>query len=437
MQNIVILAVALLAAAAGAAALIPVLKRKNAGMTALKENLNARTSELAASNAELAAVKAELAASISLRQSEKELFLKALDDMKENNARALQATKTELALENEKLLKAREEALKKEAQETMKAITGDLNKDIRDMKDAFNAQKKSSAEESSAIKTKFEETVKNLKAQTEVIGNQAVDLANALKGKNKMQGIFGETILENILESEGLHKGRDYDSEFWLRDRKGNIVENDESGHRMRPDFALHFPDRTDVIIDSKVSLTALSDYFEARDEQQRKDAARRNLQSVLDHIKELSDKEYQKYVQGRKTLDYVIMFIPNYGAYQLAKQEDNDIFSRAFAQNVLITTEETLIPFLRLIRSAWVQKDQMENMADIVDGAQRMLDRVALFCEKNTEIENQMRKTLKLMEDNSARLVGGRQSIAKAAQDVLSCGVKLSAGKTLPETSE
>ena len=205
------------------------------------------------------------------------------------------------------------DAFKKEAKETLESLTGALNKDIREMKDAFDAQKKASAEESSSIKTKFDETVKNLRIQTESIGNQAADLASALKGKNKMQGIFGETVLENLLKAEGLTKGRDYDSEFWLRDKKGGIIHNEDTGKRMRPDFALHFPDNTDILIDAKMSLTALSDYFSADSEDERKDAARRNLQSVMDHIGELNEKEYQKFIHSRKTLDYVIMFIPNW----------------------------------------------------------------------------------------------------------------------------
>lgn len=370
-------------------------------------------------------------------ENERAQHERALADLKAGQEQAIEAAKSALALQNEKALKEREESLKKEAEETMKAITGSLNKDIKDMKDAFDAQKKTHAEESSSIKTKFEETVKNLKEQTESIGSRAEDLTKALKGQNKMQGIFGETILENILKDEGFVLGRDYDAEFWLRDSKGNIIANEETGKRMRPDFALHFPDETEILIDSKVSLSALADWFAAETDDQRADAARRNLESVQNHIDELTGKEYQKYVVGRKTLDYVIMFIPNYGAYQLAKQEDKDIFAKAFSRNVLITTEETLIPFLRLIRSAWVQKAQLDNINVIVESAQDMVDRVALFCEKNSELENSLESVLKKFHENSERLVNSRQSIVKAALKAVDHGIKLPTAHQLPEVKE
>ena len=368
-----------------------------------------------------------------LRESERKQHEQAIAEIKVSQEKAIEAAKTALALENEKMLKAREESLKKEAAETMKVITGGLDQNIKDMKEAFEAQKKSHAEESTAIKTKFDETVKHLKEQTETIGTTAEDLAKALKGQSKVQGIFGETILENILKAEGLREGHDYDAEFWLRDKKGNRIVNEETGKKMRPDFALHFPDDTDILIDSKVSLTALADYFAAETDEERADAAARNLESVENHIKELTSKEYQKYVVGRKTLDYVIMFIPNYGAYQLAKMEDKDIFAKAFKQNVLITTEETLIPFLRLIRTAWVQKEQMENISEIVNAAQNMVDRVALFCEENTALENSLDAFVKRFKKNSARLVESDKSIVGAAWKAINHGLKTPTNHVLP----
>ncbi|MBQ4027088.1 MAG: DNA recombination protein RmuC [Bacteroidales bacterium] len=425
MQNIVIIAIA--AAVIIVALVLAWIISANRSRVSFLKQLSQKDEELIRKDAQARTAEA-------LRASDKEQYEKTLAELKAGQEKAIEAAKNALVLESEKILKAREQALKEEAAETMKAITGGLDQNIKDMKEAFEAQKKTHAEESSSIKTQFAETVRHLKEQTDTIGNKAENLASALKGKNKMQGIFGETILENILKAEGLREGHDYEAEIWLRDKKGNIIQNEETGRKMRPDFALHFPDDTDILIDSKVSLSALSDYFEAETDEQRADASRRNLESVMNHIKELTGKEYQKYVVGRKTLEYVIMFIPNYGAYQLAKQEDPEIFAKAFSQNVLITTEETLIPFLRLIRTAWVQKEQMENISEIVDAAQNMVDRVALFCEKNAEVEHTLEVALKKFKDNSARLNTSPQSIVGAAWKAVNHGIKQPAGHILPQ---
>ena len=409
MQNIVIIAIA--AAVIIVALVLAWIISANRSRVSFLKQLSQKDEELIRKDAQARTAEA-------LRASDKEQYEKTLAELKAGQEKAIEAAKN----------------LKEEAAETMKAITGGLDQNIKDMKEAFEAQKKTHAEESSSIKTQFAETVRHLKEQTDTIGNKAENLASALKGKNKMQGIFGETILENILKAEGLREGHDYEAEIWLRDKKGNIIQNEETGRKMRPDFALHFPDDTDILIDSKVSLSALSDYFEAETDEQRADASRRNLESVMNHIKELTGKEYQKYVVGRKTLEYVIMFIPNYGAYQLAKQEDPEIFAKAFSQNVLITTEETLIPFLRLIRTAWVQKEQMENISEIVDAAQNMVDRVALFCEKNAEVEHTLEVALKKFKDNSARLNTSPQSIVGAAWKAVNHGIKQPAGHILPQ---
>ena len=425
MENTIVLYILLFMAAAFIAAAVSsyIIRRKKAPLE----------EEISRLKADLIRTQAQLKTSEILRENEKQTYRESLERMKDAQAEAIEAAKNALALENEKTLRAREESLRKEAEKTMATITGSLNKDIKDMKDAFDAQKKSQTEESASIRTQFAQTVQHLKEQTESIGMTAGNLANALKGKNKMQGIFGETILENILKSENLREGHDYDSEVWLRDRKGNRIVNEQTGKTMRPDFALHFPDDTDILIDSKVSLTALSDYFEAETDQERAEASRRNLESVMNHIRELTSKEYQKYVVGRKTLDYIIMFIPNYGAYQLAKQEDSEIFAKAFRQNVLITTEETLIPFLRLIRTAWVQKEQMDNIAEIVSAAQNMVNRVALFCEKNAEVERSLETALRKFKENSARLTDSDQSIVSAAWKAVNHGINQPTGRELP----
>ncbi len=359
-------------------------------------------------------------------------YEKTVADLKEAQKAALDASRNALAVENEKMLKQREESLKKEAEESMKGITESLEKSVKEMKDSFEAQKKASTEGATSIKTKFDETVEGLRRQTEAIGHQAGDLARAFRGQNKMQGVFGETILENLFKAEGLQKGRDYDAEEYLRDESGNIIRNENTGHMMRPDFVLHFPDGSDILADSKVSLTALSDYFAATDDAGRKEASKRNLVSVQTHIDELAGKEYQKY-STKGVLNYVIMFIPNYGAYQLAKQEDPDIFAKAFNKNVLITTEETLLPFIRLIRTAWIQKVQVDNVRKIVDAANKMVERVALYCEENEKVRKSLGRTVEMFDKNSERLVNGRLSIVRAANEAIVAGATLPQGKALP----
>ena len=445
MDTITIIAIAAVAAVASWALTWIILSRHNAKLLVAKdllirdkdEQLHRKDLEIQSRDSDLETSKvllelSEKAAQERLDEARKN-FDRAIAELKEGQERVIAAARNELALENEKLLKEREEALKREAKETMTAITGSLGKDIQDMKASFEKQREVHIAESSSIKTKFEETVRSLGEKTEAIGNKAEVLAKALKGQNKVQGNWGETLLENILKQEGFVSGRDYDREFVLRDAKGRVIKNEDSDKGMRPDFAIHFPDNTDVIIDSKVSLTALADYFAAEDEDTRKEASMRNLDSVLKQIDRLASKEYQKYIVGRDTLDYTIMFIPNYGAYQLAKQEEPDIFHRAFKRNVLITTEETLLPFLRLIRSAWVQKQQFENMETIVNSATNIVKRVGLFCQENTKAEAQFKKALKTMEENTKRLSTGQQSILRAAWDICDSGIKQDPAHPLP----
>lgn len=445
--------IAIIAAIIIIATVIAWILTANKAKAAFKDELDRKEKEvrtladqIAERNEALIRKEADVRTAEALRESErkqheqaieeiKNSHEKALSDLKAGQEKAIEAARTALALENEKMLKDREEALKKEAAETMKNITGGLDQTIKGMTEAFEAQKKSHAEETSSIKTQFVETVKHLKEQTEAIGTQAEDLAKALKSKNKMQGNFGETILENILKEQGFREGQDYESEYWLRDKNGNRIRNEETGKLMRPDFVLHLPDGTEVLIDSKMSLTALTDYYAAETDEEREDAATRNLDSVKGHIKELTGKEYQKYVEGRKTLDFVIMFIPNYGAWQLAKMKDASLFNWALERNVLITTEETLVPFLRLIHGAWVQKEQMENIEGIVNSAEEMVKRVGIFCHANAELEKDLEDVLAGFKENSKRLVDGKQSIVKAAWKAIEHGVPAPTGKNaLPD---
>ena len=347
----------------------------------------------------------------------------------------LELVKSQLTAETEKLLAQREEALQKKAEETFKALAGPLGQNLKAMQESFEAQKRSQTEGTATLKTAVEQAVKHLQDQTQSIGTKADNLAQALKGQNKMTGTWGEMILYNILVNEGMEEGRDFDREETLRDAQGTIVLNEDSGKRMRPDYILHYPDRTEVIIDAKTSMEALSDWYSAQDPALKEDAARRNLQAIRAQIKSLSTKRYQDYIrEGYKTLDYVIMFIPNYGALQLAKTLVPGIFQEAYQQGVLLTTEETLMPFLRMIRVAWTNYEQARNQEKIIKAAQAMIDRVADFSKAHAAMGEKLKAAQEEYDKVSAKISDSGQSILVSAHQLLKLGVPKNPKKPLPE---
>ncbi len=386
-------------------------------------------------------LQAQLDAQRSICESAEQKHKEELERMRLDHEKVvsqqLDGVKKALQAENADIQRKNEEVLKKASEESFKNIAGDLNEDIRKMKESFEKHKEETIKSTESIKEKFDATAQSMINQTKAAAKGAEDLAAALRGKNKMQGCFGETFLEKILQDEGMQLGRDYDREETLRDGLGNTLKNEDSNKRMRPDFILHFPDDTDVIVDSKMSLAALSDYFSAETDEQREIARKRNYESVWGHVEELAGKEYQKYNigKGRKNLDYVIMFIPNYGAYHLAKEVDPQLFARAYNEKkVLITTDETLIPYLRMILSAWKNQEQIANQENIIAAAERMVERVALFYEDYVKMGGKLREAVHLFEDNDARLRTGGNSIAFSASQVVKLGVSKPKKRNLPD---
>lgn len=373
----------------------------------------------------------------SMKEDQKATVASLREDHDRTLKDQITAIKAEMEAQNAKIQKEREEALKREAAETFKTITGGLGDNIKEMTKSFEEQKKQHVADFASMKTKFEETAKAMSHQSDEIGRKADGLANALRRNHKDVGNWGEVQLHNILDDAGFVRGRDYDTEVTLKNEQGERIYNDESGKAMRPDAILHFPDGYDVIVDSKVSLDAMLDYTaEDADEQQKEDAAERNLRAVKEQIKNLSTKSYHDYhkKKGIKTVDYVMMFIPNYGVFQLAKQKEPNLFSDAFRQNVLITTEETIMPFLHMIHTAWINQEQINGMEEIVKQATYMVERVATFAEAHHKMGDKLRDAQKEFDRCDAMLKEGGQSILHAAHAVTGCGIKISPKKNLPE---
>ena len=445
-----VLAIICAAVAGAVIAALAVYAANGPGRRAAREKLAGKDAEIAAKTAELVSKDAEIRTLQARIETEAEAHRrieseirqsgeKALEEVKKTHDAALskqiEALKAEMKAETDELLRRREDELNKKAHETFTTITGGLEKDIKSMKEAFESNRKAQTETSSAMKESLAGAIKSLEENTRSIGSKADNLADALRGQNKMQGCWGETILQKLFDNEGFIEGINYDSEVTLRDSRGNAILNEDSGARMRPDYIVHFPDNNDVVIDSKVSLSAFMDYNQASDEAARKDAAQRNLASIREQVRRLSGKNYSAYLApGHRMLDYTVMFIPVYSALQLAYNEDQNVWRDAFAKNVLITTEETLMPFLRMITIAWRNTEQVRNQEKIIAGASKMIERVADLVKNFETLGKKLEDARESYEKCNSKLKNSGQSIVKSAQDVVRLGVPVSKNKSVDE---
>ena len=353
---------------------------------------------------------------------------------KVDTAMMMEVLKVQMTAESERVLKAREEELEQRAQNLFENLSAGLDKDIRNMKEAFEQNRKTHVETSQSLKENIDNAVKNLREQTMSIGDKADNLADALKGRNKAQGNWGEVILDNLFTSEGLREGRDYDKEETLRDEHGNIVLNEDTDRRMRPDFILHYPDGNDIVVDSKVVLTAMYDYFSTDDEALKADAMERNLIAMKEQVRRLAKKDYSRYLKpGHRMLDYVIMFVPVYSALRLAYEADRNLWHNAYQQGVLITTEETMMPFLRMISIAWKSHEQVANQQQIIAAAEMMIARVSDFCTAHAKMGEKLEDAVRYYDVCDRKLRERGQSIVGAANKLISYGVPKNSKKPLP----
>lgn len=354
---------------------------------------------------------------------------------KVDTAVMLEMMKAQMTAESERALKEREEELERRAKTLFENLSAGLDKDINSMKDAFEKNRMAHVASSQRMKENIDNAVRNLREQTMSIGDKADNLAEALKGRNKAQGNWGEVILDNLFTSEGLREGRDYDKEETLRDEHGNVVYNEDTDRRMRPDFILHYPDGNDVVVDSKVVLTAMYDYYSTDDEQLKADAVARNLAAMKEQVRKLARKDYSRYLRpGHKMLDFVIMFVPVYSALRLAYEADRNLWQDAYDQGVLIATEETMMPFLRMISIAWKSHEQVANQQQIIAAAEMMLSRVSDFCTAHAKMGEKLEEALKYYEACDRKLRERGQSIVGAANKLISYGVPRNPKKSIPQ---
>jgi DNA recombination protein RmuC len=268
---------------------------------------------------------------------------------------------------------------------------------------------------------------------TSSLGAEAEKLSRALQTGPKVQGDFGEMKLNDLLDKFGFTKGLEYDVQYVMRDAKGKVIRNDDSNDGMRPDVVLHYPDKKDVIIDAKASLTAFIGYVNAQTDEERKAFLEEHCRSVRKHVNELADKQYNRYsMEGRETLDFVIMFVPQEAAMQLAVSADPNLWSYAFDKKVFITGEQNLFAVLRMLQITWTQQRQEENQEKVYGLANTLLDRVGDFMERFDEMGDKIQKVQNAYEHAELKLKGN-QSLLVPARKLVEMGAKENPKHPLP----
>jgi len=316
----------------------------------------------------------------------------------------------------------------KEANETrLSEILNPLKEDIKDFKRRVDDTYMNSSKE----RTLLGEQMKRLMELNMSIGKEARDLTEALSGNTKVQGDWGEMVLETILVKSGLVEGENYFVQRTKND-DGTQIKNDDNG-RLRPDVVVALPDKKCIVIDSKVSLTAYVNYINADNDDDRQRFGKAHLLSVRSHLKELETKRYQDFVgvgnDGR--IDYVLMFIPNEHAYMAAMTLDNNLWMEAYEKRVVIISPAHVISTLRLIAQLWTRDKQTKNALKIAEEGGKLYDKFVGFVNDMQTVEQSLGKASEAYASAMSKLHTGRGCIVSKVENLKKLGAKTS--KTLP----
>lgn len=320
-----------------------------------------------------------------------------------------------------KVLDQTTDKLKTQNTEAMQTLTAPLRQNLEQLQQAIRNTNSETAKQTASLS----EQLRAMAEQTSQINLTATRLTNVMRGGNKIQGNWGEMTLKNLLESQGLQLGRDFDLQHTMTDEHGKPLLNDESGTRMVPDAILHYPNNEDVIIDAKMSIDAYAKYVETEDEALRKQLARDVVRSIRDQFNRLSAKDYSRYVKApRKSVDFVIMYVPYEGALQLALATEPGLWNEAFGKKIFITGQQNLMAILTMIHAAWRQYLQNENEKQVYVMAEELLKRVGAFIKQFDTLKEHLRRA----SDDCAELEAkydGRMGIVQKANQLKKLGVK------------
>ncbi len=264
--------------------------------------------------------------------------------------------------------------------------------------------------------------VKRLAELNQQVSREAHNLTQALKGQSKTQGNWGEMILENILERSGLVKDREY---FIQKSY------TDKDGKRLQPDVVVSYPGEKNVVIDSKVSLTAYEKFTSAEDKDEQETALKEHLLSVRKHIDELNSKNYQ-HIFELNSLDFVMMFMPVEPAFLLAIQHDPGLWNYAYDKGILLISPTNLIASLKMVASMWLQEYQSRNVMEIADQSGKLYDKFVSLVEDLVDVGRKLKSTQTSYESSMKKLTEGHGNLVSKVENIKKLGAK--ASKVLPK---
>ncbi len=331
-----------------------------------------------------------------------------------------QKNQSEFATLARKVLDEQSKRFSEESTEQLSRLLAPFRDRIVEFRDRIEKTHESQGERFAALR----QELSHLRDLNQKISKDALELTQALRGDNQVQGAWGEMLLERILEQSGLQK----DSEYFTQE--SHQTEIDGEMRRVRPDVIVRLPDDRHVIIDSKVSLTAYADHVNASNPAEAEEAATRHRQSVRTHLKGLSFKNYQN-TPHLQSLDFILLFIPIESAFHLALKRDTELYDEAFRQNIVIVTPSTLLASLRVIENLWRQDRQNRNALRIAEEAGKLYDKLVGFTEDLDRIEQTLEQAQAAYRAAHNKLASGRGNLIGRAEKLKHLGAR--ARKTLP----
>lgn len=383
-----------------------------------RKSLENQIQQLLSDKEKLVSEKQSLLVNLSRRETEFENLLQKNAEQKQEVEQLQEKFTKEFENLANKILEEKSSKFTEQNKENIKNILSPLQEKIQ----TFEKKVEDSQKENIGIHASLKEQLLHLQNQNLKITQEAENLTKALKGDSKMQGNWGELVLERVLEKSGLERDREYFVQ------QSMVSEN---GNRMMPDVVIHLPDNKKMVIDSKVSLTAYERYVNEEDLALKNTYLREHISSLKRHIDQLSDKNYHD-LYRMDSPDFILLFIPIEPAFAVAINHENNLYNKAFEKNIVIVTPSTLLATLRTIDSMWTNQKQQENAYEIARLAGSLYDKFEGFVADLIKIGKKMDEAKTEYSGAMNKLVEGRGNVITTIEKLKKMGAKTQ--KSLPE---